>query len=142
MSQFDSTIYTGRSTKKNLVLAFEDGDDVLQGLRQAIREHGIRETTAITADGLLKEATVQYFNHNRFVSQELRNGRIVSVSGHFMNLKDGIYGDLHVGFMLGMQMWDGTLTKGIAHNGFQLTLEFTQPIDPNMPANGLMGIRE
>ena len=120
----DSTIYTGKSVPKNLVLQFEEGDDVLTGLRQAIQEHGIREANAVQADGLLKEARIQYFVHNRFTAHELKNGRIVSCSGRFMNLKDGVYGDLHVGFMLGMQMWDGNLVKAIAHDGFSLTLKF------------------
>lgn len=131
----ESSIYTGKSVEKDLHLEFEEGDDVLAGIRQAIREHGIRECSAVKADGQLKEATIQYFNKSRFTSTELTNGRIISCSGRFMNLKDGIYGELHVGFMLGMQMWDGTLTKGIAKGGFQVTLRFAQPL--NGPAPGL-----
>lgn len=129
MGQIESSIYTGKSVEKQLRLAFEEGDDVIAGLRQAIQQNNIREATAVNADGELKEATIQYFNHSKFTSTELKNGRIVSCSGRFMNLKDGVYGDLHVGFMQGMQMWDGTLVRAIAKNGFELTLRFHQPID-------------
>jgi predicted DNA-binding protein with PD1-like motif len=141
MSQIDSSIYTGKSVEKDLVLAFEEGDDVISGLKQAIQQHGIREATAINADGLLKEATIQYFNHSRFTTTELKKGRIVSCSGRFMNLKDGVYGDLHVGFMLGMQMWDGTLVKAVAKNGFQLTLRFHQPVSDPIKEQGLGGVQ-
>lgn len=139
MGRIESSIYTGKSVEKDLVLAFEDGDDVIVGLKQAIQQHNIREATAVSAEGLLKEATIQYFNHNKFTSHDLKSGRIVSCSGRFMNLKDGVYGDLHVGFMLGMQMWDGTLVKAKAQNGFQLTLRFHQPVGANAPAPSGMG---
>ncbi len=143
MSTIESSIYTQKSIEKSLVLAFDEGDDVLSGMKTAITQHGIREATAVDAEGLLKEATIQYFNHNKFTSTELKNGRIVSCSGRFMNLKDGIYGDLHVGFMLGMQMWDGTLVKAIAKNGFQLTLKFHQPVDQiqKIPPEGIRGVQ-
>lgn len=128
MGTYESSIYTGKSVEKDLVLEFEEGDDVLAGIRTAIQQHGIRECNAVQADGQLNHATIQYFNKSKFTSTELLNGRIISCSGRFMNLKEGIYGDLHVGFMLGMQMWDGTLTRAIAKKGFQLTLRFHQPV--------------
>ncbi|MFH0970457.1 MAG: DUF296 domain-containing protein [Candidatus Diapherotrites archaeon] len=130
MSQVDTTVFTGKSVERELTLVFDEGDNVLSGLKDAMRQHGLREASAVRADGQLKEATINYFTRNRFNSTELKNGRIVSCSGRFMNLKEGIYGDLHVGFLLGMQMWDGTLVKAIAKNGFQLTLKFNQPISP------------
>lgn len=129
MGTIESSIYSGKSVEKDLTLAFEEGDDVLSGIRTAIQQHGIRECSAVAADGQLQHATIQYFNKSKFTSTELTNGRIISCSGRFMNLKEGIYGDLHVGFMLGMQMWDGTLTKAIAKNGFQITLRFHQPVN-------------
>ena len=128
MGNINSTIYTGKSVEKDLNLVFDEGDDVLAGLKRAIVENNIREATAVLAEGELKDATINYFNHAKFVSTELKNGRIISCSGRFMNLKDGVYGDMHVGFMLGMQMWDGTLVKAVAKNGFQLTLRFHQPL--------------
>jgi predicted DNA-binding protein with PD1-like motif len=129
MGTMESSIYSGKSVEKDLSLEFEEGDDVLSGIRQAIQQHGIRECNAVKADGQLQHATIQYFNKSKFTSTELTNGRIISCSGRFMNLKEGIYGDLHVGFMLGMQMWDGTLTKAVAKKGFQITLRFHQPIN-------------
>ena len=137
----ESTVYTGKSVEKSLNLVFDEGDDVIAGVRVAIRQHNIREASAIKADGQLKDATIQYFNKNKFVSTDIQNGRIVSCSGRFMNLKDGVNGDLHVGFMLGMQMWDGTLVKAIAKQGFELTLKFHQPLDVPMPAQGLGSIQ-
>ena len=141
MPSMDSMIYTGKSVEKNLTLVFDAGDDVLAGLKQAIKQHNIRECTAVEADGLLEEAVIQYFVHNRFTSTELKNGRIVSCSGRFMNLQDGIYGDLHVGFMLGMQMWDGTLVKAKATQGFQLTLKFAQPVGASTPTTGMGSVQ-
>lgn len=141
MPSMEASIYTGKAVEKNLTLVFDEDDDVIHGLRQAIKQHNIRECTAVEADGLLKEAVIQYFIHNRFTSTELKNGRIVSCSGRFMNLQDGIYGDLHVGFMLGMQMWDGTLVKGKAMQGFSLTLKFNQPVVANTPTTGIGSIQ-
>ena len=141
MGNLDSTIYTGKSVEKTLNLAFDEGDDVISGIKSAIKQHGIKEASAINAEGQLKEATINYFNKSRFVSTEIRNGRIVSCSGRFMNLKDGVIGDMHVGFMLGMQMWDGTLVKAVAAKGFELTLKFYQNASANAPAPGLTGIQ-
>ncbi|MEK6902352.1 MAG: DUF296 domain-containing protein [archaeon] len=141
MSQMDSTVYRGKSVQKDLALVFDEGDDVIAEMKRAIQQNNIREATAVNADGQLKEATINYFSKNRFNSTELKNGRIVSCSGRFMNLKEGVYGDLHVGFMLGMQMWDGTLVKAIAKNGFQLTLKFHQPLDQKIPPEGIRGIQ-
>ena len=129
MGRTESTVYTGKSVEKSLNLVFDEGDNVLEGIRAAIRQHNVREASAVKADGQLKDATIQYFNKNKFVSTDLQNGRIVSCSGRFMNLKDGVIGDMHVGFMLGMQMWDGTLVKAIAKQGFELTLKFHQAVD-------------
>ncbi|MEK6820908.1 MAG: DUF296 domain-containing protein [archaeon] len=128
MSQMDSTVYRGKSVQKDLALVFDEGDDVIAEMKRAIQQNNIREATAVNADGQLKEATINYFSKNRFNSTELKNGRIVSCSGRFMNLKEGVYGDLHVGFMLGMQMWDGTLVRAIAAKGFQLTLRFHEVV--------------
>ncbi len=140
MGNLDSTIYTGKSVEKTLNLAFDEGDDVLAGIRSAVRQHNIKEASAINAEGQLKEATINYFNKARFVSTDIRNGRIVSCSGRFMNLKDGVIGDMHVGFMLGMQMWDGTLVKAVAAKGFELTLKFYQTADA-AAAQGLGSIQ-
>lgn len=127
----DSTVYKGKSVEKTLNLVFDEDDDVLAGIRAAIKQHNVKEASAINAEGQLKDATINYFNKSRFVSTEIRNGRIVSCSGRFMNLKDGVIGDMHVGFMLGMQMWDGTLVKAIAKQGFELTLKFHQAVVAN-----------
>lgn len=139
MSQLDTTIYTGKRVEKNLTLLFDEGDDVIQGMRKAIQEHGIREANAKSADGELSDALIQYFIHNKFTSHEIKNGRIVNVSGRFLNLKDGVYGDLKVSFMLGMQMWNGTLTRARAKKGFQLTLSFREEADKS--EKGLSGIK-
>lgn len=140
MGQMESTIYTRKSVQKELTLAFDEGDDVISGVRTAIRQHGIAEAHATKADGQLRDATIQYFNKARFVSTDIKNGRIVSCSGRFLNLKDGVNGDLHVGFMLGMQMWDGTLVKAIAKQGFELTLTFHQPVTNPSNEAGLSGV--
>ncbi len=141
MGDSESTIYTGKYLEKELNLVYEEGDDVISGLKRAVKEHNIREASALKAEGLLKEATITYFNHNRFVTTDLKNGRIISCSGRFMNLKDGVYGDLHVGFMLGMQLWDGTLVRALAKDGFSLTLQFKQPVNQPFAQPGLESIQ-
>lgn len=140
MGNMDSTVYKGKSVEKTLNLVFDEGDDVIAGIKNAIRQHNIREASALNAEGQLKDATINYFNKSRFVSTDIKNGRIVSCSGRFMNLKDGVIGDMHVGFMLGMQMWDGTLVKAIAAQGFELTLKFHQNVDVTKDA-GLSGVQ-
>ncbi len=141
MGNLDSTIYKGKSVEKTLNLVFEEGDDVLAGIKNAIRQHNIREASALNAEGQLKDATINYFNKSRFVSTDIKNGRIVSCSGRFMNLKDGVIGDMHVGFMLGMQMWDGTLVKAVAKQGFELTLKFYQNAEDVAKEQGLSGVK-
>lgn len=141
MGQLDTTVYSGKSVEKTLNLVFEEGDDVLSGVKTAIRQHNIKEASAINAEGQLKDATINYFNKSRFVSTEIKNGRIVSCSGRFMNLKDGVIGDMHVGFMLGMQMWDGTLVKAVAAKGFELTLKFYQLAENPVKETGLSGVK-
>ncbi|MBM3282554.1 MAG: DNA-binding protein [Candidatus Diapherotrites archaeon] len=141
MGNLDSTIYKGKSVEKTLNLVFDEGDDVLAGIKNAIRQHNIREASALNAEGQLKDATINYFNKSRFVSTDIKNGRIVSCSGRFMNLKDGVIGDMHVGFMLGMQMWDGTLVKAVAAKGFELTLKFYQNAEDAAKEAGLSGVK-
>jgi predicted DNA-binding protein with PD1-like motif len=141
MGNLDSTIYKGKSVEKTLNLVFDEGDDVLSGIKNAIRQHNIREASALNAEGQLKDATINYFNKSRFVSTDIRNGRIVSCSGRFMNLKDGVIGDMHVGFMLGMQMWDGTLVKAVAKQGFELTLKFYQTAEDVVKEQGISGVK-
>jgi hypothetical protein len=139
MGDLDTVIYDGKSVEKNLTLLFEEGDDVIQGMKKAIQEHNIKEARAVSADGELQDAVIQYFIHHKFSTHQLKNGRIINVSGRFLNLKDGIYGDLKVSFLLGMQMWNGTLTKAKAKKGFQLTLKFREKIEE--AGKGLGGIK-
>lgn len=141
MGKLESTIYNVKTVEKTLNLVFDEGDDVLSGIRAAVRQHNIKEASAVNAEGQLRDATINYFNKARFVSNDIKNGRIVSCSGRFMNLKDGVIGDMHVGFMLGMQMWDGTLVKAIAQQGFELTLKFHQVVDNAAPPQGLSSIQ-
>ncbi len=118
----ESVIWTKNATKRTLHLVFDENDDVLKGLENAMIEHNIHEVSILEATGHLKSGLGNYILGSRLFSFNFDNHRIKVATGHFKRSKDGLFGVLKVIPTEGDS--HVTIAKAFAGNDFELKLSY------------------
>lgn len=127
--KIDSAFLNKKGQKVHLKLFLDDGEDVLESIKQAMAENNLDECKTIEFNGKVKEGMINYFMGNSYRSKELNEVQIQRVSSQYTKTKQGITGDLHVTVAFGNNRITGTLVKGKSSGESQITLEFIKLIE-------------
>lgn len=119
----DSVLIKEHIKKKVLTLEFDEGDDVLAGIKSGLSQNEIREADVVDVDGVLTTATVNSMEGSKFKKIDFSNTKILRASGHFKLGGGDLWGMLHI-FTEGRKPISGTLVRGKASQGFVLKLSF------------------
>ncbi|MDD5163947.1 MAG: hypothetical protein PHD95_07135 [Candidatus ainarchaeum sp.] len=96
MANTPSSMYWQKKAKKReMVLQFDDDDDILKGIETAMRENGIDETNVIEAKGKIKSGLGNYVQGSSYMTKEFKNTEIKIATGHF-ELKRELFGVLKI----------------------------------------------
>jgi len=123
MPRIESILVKQKIPRKTLTLEFEDGDDIVQGIKQAMTKHHIVEVKVDDVNGRLKEGAVNCMEGPKYKKVEIKDKGILRASGTFKFGGGDLWGTLHV-FTDGRKPISGTLVSGKAADGFQLKLSF------------------
>ena len=112
---------------KNLVLEFSDGDEVLEGIRQACDEHNVQFGQFIEGKGPVKEFTL--FSHD-YQRQTFRGDYVLDVvSGQVKKMRDERQVDFR-GVILRRgthATHQGRFTNIVAGEGLRIVLHLNDP---------------
>ncbi|MFA6268337.1 MAG: DUF296 domain-containing protein [archaeon] len=119
----DSMVIKEPIKKKNLTLEFDEGDNVISGIKQGLAMNNIREAEVVDVEGNLTTATVNAMEGSKFKKIDFSNMKILRASGNFKIGGDDLWGSLHV-FTEGRKPISGTVVKATAAQGFKLIFSF------------------
>jgi hypothetical protein len=128
MPHFDAYIFNKKGIKRNLTLILDEGDGILESIKQGMIQHGLNEVKIEGAEGKVKEVVINYFEHNQFKSSVLKDSNVMLASGSFKLSYGDLYGSMKIATSDKPPM-HGTLVKGTAHDGFVIKLSFVELID-------------
>ena len=128
MPHFDAFLFKKKGIKKKLSLEFEQGENILGGIRLSMQQNGLNEVTVIGMDGMISEGMINYFEGNRFMHAKLKDTPILMASGSFKLSFGDLFGSMKV-VSSDKPPMHGTLTKGTAADGLRLNLTFIELVD-------------
>jgi hypothetical protein len=96
MANTPSSMYwQKKAKKKEMVLQFDDEDDILKGIETAMRENGLDETNVLEAKGKIKSGLGNYVQGSQYLTKQFDNTEIKIATGHF-ELKRELFGVLKI----------------------------------------------
>ena len=119
----DSVVIREPIKKQVLTLEFDEGDNVLAGIKQALIDNRIRETDVVDVSGFLGTFSINTFEGNKFKRIDLSNQEILRASGHFKMGGEDLWGSFNI-FTSGRKPFSGTVISAKASQGFTLKLSF------------------
>ena len=128
MPHIDAHIFNKRGVKKELTLVLDEGDSILDSVKRAMGEHNVPEVNVEEAEGTIKEGAINFFERSSYRNAQLRNSRVIRVSGNFKLSYGELYGTMKI-FTYDKPPLHGTLVKGAAAQGFTLKLSFVELVD-------------
>lgn len=123
---------TEKAVEQFLTISLEDGEDILESLKKAALEHGIKEFKITGMNGFWKQGFMNYFLKNQFKSRRTFDiEKINAGSGKFVKQGKDYSGDLHIVVALGNNRINGTLLEGKAAKELTIKLKFPKFIEEN-----------
>lgn len=118
-------ILKGKGRKVTMTVEFDEGDDILSCISQAMEQHGISDGKIASCIGCVKTGRINFFEKGSYAVKDLADNEVVASSGKFVKTKDGYKGDLHILVDVGNgKRQNGTLMKGTAAAGMKLGVEY------------------
>ena len=128
MPYIDAALFNKKGVKRMLTLILDEGDGILESVKQAMVEHKVHEVTVESVEGRLKEAVINYFERNQFKSSALKGSEIMIASGNFKLSYGDLFGTMKIATNEKPPM-HGTLVRGKASQGLTINLSFIEFID-------------
>ncbi|MFH1392048.1 MAG: DUF296 domain-containing protein [Candidatus Diapherotrites archaeon] len=125
MPQVESHLFNGKGTKKNLKLVLEQGDGVLESIKQGMKEHNLDKVQICSVDGKMQEAVINYFEGGNFKASVIKNKEILTASGSFTISYDELFGQMKI-ITSDKPPIHGTLVRGKGTDGFTINLTFVE----------------
>ncbi|MFH1587993.1 MAG: hypothetical protein ABIA76_01485 [Candidatus Diapherotrites archaeon] len=114
-----------KSTKKRLKLVFEEGDDIISEIKNAMAENNVKEAEPKEVHGMLKKLKLNFFQHNKFRAMDFENITPLKISGK-LNMKSGeMYGGIHLSINPNNPLV-GTIVSATAGKNTEIALEFIE----------------
>lgn len=128
MGQLDSQMFDKSKNKvKEITLSFDENDDIMPSVIQAMKENKINKATILSFKGKLKDATINYFQKSQIKSYSFIDPKeVIRGNGEFkLDPKDGqLFGRIRMNFNDNGKTAEGILIRGIACDGLTLILQY------------------
>lgn len=123
MAAYSSEFFRQKLSKKRLILELEENDDVLGSLKQAMKNHGLKECSVELMEGTIKTGKMTAVVGSSIRSIQFNNSVVINASGHFKLSFDELFGSLHVLAKIGKPE-TGTLISAKSAGGMKIVLGF------------------
>ncbi|MBI4044650.1 MAG: DUF296 domain-containing protein [Candidatus Diapherotrites archaeon] len=122
-----SDFYKNKMMKKQLVLELEENDSVLDSIKLAMKNHGVKECTVDYMDGTIRSGKMTAMVGQNFKTLNLKDSKVIHASGGFKLSFDELFGSMHIMARVGRPE-TGTLANGTVAAGTVIKLGFyTEP---------------
>jgi len=121
----DSTLFEKKAEKKTLALVLSEDENVLSCIRQAMKDHSIRECSVADINGKIKLGLINFFERSQFKTMQLENQAMLRASGHFKLSGGDLWGSMNVS-TAGKKVTTGTFVRGTAAEGLEIKLSFVK----------------
>ncbi len=121
----DSTLFKKKAEKKTLALVLSEGENVLSCIRQAMKDHGVRECNVGDINGKIRLGLINFFERSQFKSLRLENQAMLRASGRFKLSGGDLWGSMNVS-TAGKKVTTGTFVRGTAAEGLEIKLGFVK----------------
>ncbi|MBN2126894.1 MAG: hypothetical protein JW703_00710 [Candidatus Diapherotrites archaeon] len=98
MPFLDAQRLTLKGEKKFLKLIFEEGDEILTGIKNAMKENSLKEIKLEEIEGKIKKAKLQYMEAAKLKSREFENIEPIRISGTIKLSFEELFGPVHISF--------------------------------------------
>ncbi len=112
-----------KTSKKILKLIFEEGDEVVTGIKQVMMERNLREISLVEVTGLIKKAKIEYFEKGKFKVKIFENIQPLRINGTLKLSFGELYGVIKLSFNPKNPL-TGTLVTGIAEQELTITANY------------------
>ncbi|MCR4335157.1 MAG: hypothetical protein NUV57_01320 [archaeon] len=125
MPHVDAHLFNGKGIKKNLKLVLDQGDGLIESIKQGMKEHHLDKVQVGFVDGKIQEAVINYFEGGNFKASVIKNKTILTASGSFTLSYDELFGQMKI-VTADKPPVHGTLVRGKAEDGFTINLTFVE----------------
>ncbi len=122
---FDSLLFNKKSVKKFLTVSFDEGENILDCLKKAMLDHGLKECRVEGLDGTIKSAKVNFFDGGKFGASTIKNKPIMAASGNFKVSGGDLWGSMNI-CTSEKKPLSGTFVTGFAGENLQLKVSFVE----------------
>jgi predicted DNA-binding protein with PD1-like motif len=131
MGNMDSEFFNRDKVKiKDLVLVLDDGDNILDCIKQGMIENHVSKAEIIGFEGSIKNATVSYFQRSTMRNVELNDTKkVVKANGDFkMDFADNhrVFGRIRLIYLENDKTFEGILVRGHAAGELKITLQYME----------------
>ncbi len=128
MGKNDSEVINTRDRTRILELVFDDGDDILKGLKETMSENGIKKMEIIEFVGKIKNFTVNYFLQNNLRTLEVQDEKeVVRAKGEllFEPTHNALFGRIRFVYRDKDKTFEGIMIKAEACQDLKLSFKYT-----------------
>lgn len=114
-----------KSEKKTLKLIYEEGDEIVSGIKQAMKEHSLKEIELKEINGKIKKANIQFMEAGKFKAKVIENIYPIRISGTLKLSFEELYGVIRLSFNPKNPI-SATLTSGLAEQELIITATYIE----------------
>ena len=128
MPQIDAHLFNKKGVKKFLKLELEDGEGILESIKQGMKENNLKEVKIEKIEGPVEEILLNYFEKGTFKSNVIKDTNIMLASGNFKLSYGDLFGQTKV-VTNNKPPVHGSLVRGKAKDGLKLSLSFLDLVE-------------
>ena len=124
----DSQYFDNNKFQMNeMELIFDDNDNVLDGIKQAMYEHNISKAEIVGFKGKIRNISLNYFQKSSMKSiQIIEDKEVIRASGEFKFdfVRNTNFGRIRIMYKDEGKTFEGILVKAKAVDGLKITLRY------------------
>ena len=75
MPRVDSAFFKNNLIRKNLVIELEEGESIIPSIKEAMKQHKLKEVKVEDMEGVIKAGQINFMDRSNFKSLKLDNTR-------------------------------------------------------------------
>jgi hypothetical protein len=125
----DSAFYTAKTKIKELILIFDENDDIIEGIQEGMKTRQVSKATIEKASGYIKNFTLNYFQGSSLKNIQIQDEKkIMKSSGEFKYdfAHNKLFGRMRMLLKEGEKTQEGILIKGKAGEKLRIRLRYLE----------------